>query len=157
MADVLVIPGIAEFKNFVGVPFGPSDWIDVTQERIDRFAEATGDHQWIHVDPERARRDSPFDGTIAHGYLTLALAPALLPQIIRIDGLGMAVNYGIEKMRLPKPVPAGGRLRLAGEIKHVRSVPGGAARVTFALKFQLEGATRSACTADAVYVYFPSP
>ncbi len=155
MASPVRIPDIPSIKDFIGKPLGRSDWFTVTQEQIGDFARATGDHQWIHVDVERARRESPFGGPIAHGYLTMCLAPALLPQLIRVDNSSRTVNYGIDKMRLPVPVPAGARLRLSAEIKNVRNVPGGAARVTIGLTFVVEGLTRPCCTADAIYVYFP--
>jgi acyl dehydratase len=155
MATPTVIPGLPALKQFVGRSLGATDWVVVTQEQIDRFADATGDHQWIHVDVERAKKESPFQGTIAHGYLTISLAPALLPQLVRVDGIRMGVNYGIDSMRLPSPVPAGAKLRLAATLKDVREMPGGAgARVTYALTFEVEGAAKPACVADVVYVYY---
>ncbi|MGH0036250.1 MAG: MaoC family dehydratase [Myxococcota bacterium] len=150
-----IIPSISELKNHIGKRLGPSPWTEVGQERIDRFAEATGDRQWIHVDAERAAVESPFGCTVAHGYLTLALAPVLLPRIVEVRGASMVVNYGLDKMRLPTPVPSGSRVRLSGEIKNVRELKGGAARVVVSLAFEVEGEKRPACTADAVYVYFP--
>ena len=149
------IPGIPDLKSFIGKPLGSTDWVEVTQEQIDRFAEATGDHQWIHVDVERAAADSPFGQTIAHGYLTLALAPALLPSLLQIENTSMAINHGIDRMRLPAPVRSGSRLRMKGEIKNVRLLQSGAARVTISLVFEVEGQAKPACTADAIYVYFP--
>jgi len=156
VSEPSVIPGVSALKEWVGRKLGPSDWVMVEQSRIDAFAEATGDHQWIHVDVERARRESPFGGPIAHGYLTLSLAPALLPQIVRVDGVRMGVNYGVEKMRLPAPVPSGARVRLSGEIKDVREMLGGGARVTFGMTFEVEGGGKPACVADAIYVYYPA-
>jgi acyl dehydratase len=156
MATPTVIPSIGALKQFVGKPLGSSDWVTVTQEQIDAFAEATGDHQWIHVDVERARTQSPFKTTIAHGYLTISLAPALLPQLVRVEGIRMGVNYGLDKMRLPAPVPAGARVRLTAAIKDVREMPGGAARATFGLTFEVEGGSKPACSADAIYVYYPA-
>ncbi|MCP4035493.1 MAG: MaoC family dehydratase [bacterium] len=155
MSKPLEIPDIASIEAFVAKPLGPSDWFTVTQEQIDDFARATGDHQWIHTDVERAKHESPFGTTIAHGYLTIALAPALLPQLVRVGRASRTINYGADKIRLPVPVPAGARVRLSGAIKHVRSVPGGAARVTIGLVFHVEGNKRPCCTADAIYVYFP--
>src|SRR5260221_6054682 len=93
-----------------GAEFGPSSWVEVPQKRIDLFAEATGDHQWIHVDPERAA-DGPFGTTIAHGYLTLSLIPCLTPKLFTVEGIRMGVNYGVNKVRFPSPVPVGSRLR----------------------------------------------
>ncbi len=155
MAKPTIIPGIRALKEYIGRPLGTTDWFSVTQEQINTFADATGDHQWIHVDVERAEKESPFQQTIAHGYLTIALAPALLPDLFQVDGISMAVNYGIDKLRLPSPVPAGARVRLSAEIKKVRGMPNGAARTTIGLSFEVEGAVKPACTADVVYVYFP--
>ena len=98
-----IINGIDELKALVGEELGTSDWLEVTQDRIDTFADATGDHQWIHVDPERAK-DGPFGTTIAHGYLTMSLGPVLLPQVVTVKGFSMALNYGLEKLRFPAPV-----------------------------------------------------
>ncbi len=155
MAPPTAISNIADLKKFVGKPLGKTNWVEVDQEQIDAFAKATGDHQWIHVDVERAKRESIFGQTVAHGYLTLALAPVLLPDLVRIENVSMAVNYGIDKMRLTAPVPVGARLRLSGEIKNVRQLPNGAARVAFSLVFEIEGGTRPACVAEIIYVYFP--
>ena len=142
-------------SNLSGKSLGASNWVTVSQDQINAFADATGDHQWIHVDVERARRESPFKGTIAHGYLTLSLAPSLLPEIFRVEGARLGVNYGIEKMRLPAPVPAGARVRVLAELKDVRDMPGGGARATFGLVFEIEGGAKPACVADAIYVYYP--
>ena len=155
MSAATVVPSIAALKDFVGKKLGTSDWTTVTQRQIEAFAEATGDHQWIHVDVERARRESPFKQPIAHGYLTISLAPALLPQVVRVDGVRMAVNYGLESMRLPAPVPSGARLRMSAELKDVRDMPGGGARATFGLTFEVDGSAKPVCVADAIYVYLP--
>jgi len=155
MPSPTVIPSVRALKQFVGKSLGASSWVTVSQEQINAFAGATGDHQWIHVDTERARRESPFKGTIAHGYLTLSLAPSLLPEIFRVEGARMGVNYGIDKMRLPAPVPAGARVRVLAELKDVRDMPGGGARATFGLVFEIEGGAKPACVADAIYVYYP--
>ena len=106
-----VINGIAGLRELVGTHLGYSDYMEITQERVNTFAEATGDHQWIHVDPERAQAESPFGGPIAHGYLTLSLGPVLAPQIMRVEGVRMGVNYGAAKVRFPSPVPVGSKLR----------------------------------------------
>jgi acyl dehydratase len=150
-----VIPSIGELKGFVGKKLGASDWVTVSQQQIDAFAQATGDHQWIHVDVERAKRESPFKQPIAHGYLTISLAPVLLPQVVRVEGVRMAVNYGLESMRLPAPVPSGARVRMSAELKDVRDMPGGGARATWGLSFEVEGGSKPACVADAIYVYLP--
>jgi acyl dehydratase len=155
MAGPTIIPEIASIKDFIDKPLGVTDWVTVSQEQIDAFAAATGDHQWIHVDVERAKRESPFKGTIAHGYLTLALAPVLLSQLLIVAKTSNVVNYGIDKLRLPKAVPAGARVRLAAMIKGVRDLPTGGARVVIELSFEVEGATKAALTGRVVYVYFP--
>jgi len=154
MLTPTVIPGVGAIRDFLGKPLGLSDWVEVTQDRIDRFAEATGDHQWIHVDPERARRESPFGTTIAHGYLTLSLAPVLLDQVMRVDGEPTVVNAGIERMKLSAPVPAGSQVRLRAEIKKVRDMPGGAGvRVTIGIVIEIEGSKRPALTGDCILIY----
>ena len=104
---VRTIHGAAGLRELIGEHLGYSDWMEITQERVNQFAEATGDHQWIHVDPERAKKESPFGGPIAHGYLTLSLGPVLAPQIMRVEGFKMGVNYGAGKVRFPSPVPVG--------------------------------------------------
>jgi acyl dehydratase len=150
-----IIPSVRALKQHVGQHLGVSEWVTVTQERIQAFADATGDQQWIHVDVERARRESPFKEAIAHGYLTLSLAPGLLPQVLVVEGVRLGVNYGLEKMRLPAPVVAGSRVRLAVELKAVRDMPGGGARTTLGFTFEVEGGGKPACVADAIYVYYP--
>jgi acyl dehydratase len=150
-----VIPGLDVVGEWIGVDLGHSDWITVTQERIDAFAQATDDRQWIHTDVERARRESPWKETVAHGYLTLSLAPALLPQILDLKGYTRVVNTGIEKMRLSSPVLAGSRVRLKAVIRHARRIPQGGVRIVFHLTFEAEGIAKPACIADAVFVYFP--
>ena len=155
MGRPTIIPDIASIKEFIDQPLGETDWVTVSQEQIDAFAAATGDHQWIHVDVERAKRESPFKGTIAHGYLTLALVPTLLSQLLVVANTSNIVNYGIEKLRLPTAVPAGARVRLSCTIKGVRDLPGGGARVVIKLAFEVEGATKLAMTGSVVYVYFP--
>ena len=144
-----------ELKSAVGRHLGYSDWLEITQDRIDLFAEATGDHQWIHVDRKRAERESPFGTTIAHGYLTLALAPALLPDLVVVQNCSQIVNYGIDKLRLREPVPSGSRVRLAARIKSVGRVPGGAMRLSLGIRFEVEGAKRPACSGELIFVYFP--
>ena len=155
MPEPVRIPNVAALKDFVGLPMGPSDWVTVSEERIRAFADATGDRQWIHTDPERARAESPFGGAIAHGYLTVSLAPPLIDQLYQIDDCSMTVNYGIEKMRLQEPVPANARIRLSAEIRKVRMLPSGAARTTVHFVFEVEGGRKPACVCDAVLVYFP--
>jgi acyl dehydratase len=155
MATPLIIPDVASLERFEGHDLGTSDWRTVDQSQIDAFADATGDHQWIHVDPERAERESPFGTTIAHGYLIVALAPVLLPELVEVEKCSQIVNYGIEKLRLREPVPSGSRIRLAATVDDVRKVKGGAARVSLDVRFEVEGARRPVCTGQLVYVYFP--
>ena len=150
-----VVPDIASLKEWVGKSLGTTDWVTVSQEQIDAFATATGDHQWIHVDVDRARRESPFQKTIAHGYLTIALAPVLLAKLLEVQGTSNIVNYGIDKMRLPAAVPAGGRVRLTATLDGLRELPTGGARAVIDLRFDVEGGAKPACTAKVVYVYFP--
>lgn len=147
------VNGIEELKNLAGQEIGVSDWHVVTQEEINLFADATHDHQWIHVDPERCRRESPFGGPIAHGYYTLSLAPALLEQILRVNGVRMGVNYGLNKMRLPSPVPVGSKVRLRATVNAVEPFQGGASG-TIGLTFEVEGQQKPACVAEAIYRYY---
>ncbi|HLI43235.1 MAG TPA: MaoC family dehydratase [Acidimicrobiales bacterium] len=147
------IEGIESLKAHAGEHLGYSDWIEITQEQVNRFADATGDHQWIHVDPERARRESPFGGPIAHGYLTLSLAPALLAQVYSVGGVQMGVNYGCNKVRFPAPVPVGAKLRLGAKLQEVEEIAGGA-QVVMGLTFEVEGQDKPACVAEAVYRFY---
>ncbi len=137
-----------ELLAAVGRKFGPSDWLTVTQERIDRFADATGDHQWIHVDAERAAR-GPFGACIAHGYLTLALVSFFLPQLLQVNGAAMGVNYGLDRVRFPNVVPAGSRIRASGEVVRAEAVTGGA-QITVRVTIEREGESRPACVADSI-------
>jgi acyl dehydratase len=155
MSAPILVSDVAALKNLVGKELGPSAWMIVEQDRIDDFARATGDHQWIHVDVERARNESPFGGTVAHGYLTVSLASVLLPELLVVEKCSQVVNYGIDKLRLREPVPADSKLRLSGAIKHVREIRGGACRVTLSLRWEVEGARRPVCLADVVFVYYP--
>jgi len=155
MATPLIIPDVASLERFEGRDLGTSEWRRVDQAQIDAFAAATGDHQWIHVDRERAERESPFGTTIAHGYLIVALAPVLLPELVEVAKCSQIVNYGIEKLRLREPVPSGSRIRLGARVEDVRKVKGGAARVSLGVRFEVEGARRPVCTGQLVYVYFP--
>ena len=155
MANPLIIPDVASIDQYEGRDLGTTDWRTIDQQQIDAFAAATGDRQWIHVDPERAARESPFGTTIAHGYLTLALVPALMPELIEVKNHSRIVNSGVESIRMREPIPAGGRIRLAASIKKVRMLKGGSARLSLAIRFDLEGVSRPACTGVVVYVYFP--
>jgi acyl dehydratase len=150
-----VIPNVAAIADLVGRDLGTTDWTEVSQEQIDAFATATGDHQWIHCDVERARRESPFKSTVAHGYLTVALTPALLPTLLRVDDCGSVINTGIEKLRLSTPVLAGSRIRMSATVKDARRVPRGGMRATISIRFEVEGFEKPACHGDVTYVYFP--
>ena len=147
------IQGIAGLKALEGQHLGYSDWLDITQERVNTFADATGDHQWIHVDPERAK-DGPFGGTIAHGYLTLSLGPVLMPSILTVSGVKMGVNYGADKVRFISPVMVGSRLRLGAELTRIEELPGNGAQVYMTFTFEVEGSEKPACVADIIFRYY---
>ncbi|MCZ6830064.1 MAG: MaoC family dehydratase [Gammaproteobacteria bacterium] len=144
----------SDLLGSVGQHLGRSDWLEIDQQRIDLFADATGDHQWIHVDPERAR-DGPFGATIAHGYLTLSLANLFLPQIMEVQNVSMGVNYGCDKVRFPAPVPVGSRVRGAGEILSAAEVKGGV-QVVVRITVEVEGSERPACVIDTISRFFPA-
>ncbi|WP_037304928.1 MaoC family dehydratase [Amycolatopsis orientalis] len=144
--------GIEEIKALAGADLGHGDWLEITQDRIGRFADATGDHQWIHVDPGRAA-DGPFGGTIAHGYLTLSLLIPLFSDLLRITGVGMSVNYGLEKVRFPSPVPSGGKIRLTGKVAEVTDIAGGV-QMVLDFTIELDGSAKPACVARAVYRHY---
>jgi acyl dehydratase len=136
-----------------GAVLEPTDWLEMTQERINLFADATGDHQWIHVDPKRAK-DGPFGATIAHGYLTLSLANLFLPELMTVENTSMGVNYGCEKVRFPAPVPVGSRLRGSGEVISAEEVKGGV-QVVVRVTVEIEGSERPACVVDTISRFFP--
>jgi acyl dehydratase len=147
-----IIDGIEGIRAKTGEHLGYSGWVEITQEQVNRFAEATGDYQWIHVDVERAKA-GPFGGPIAHGYLTLALGPGLLPTIIDVRGISMGVNYGANKIRFPAPVPVGSKLRLGAKLLSVEDVPGGV-QGTVELTFEVDGAAKPSCVAEVLYRYY---
>jgi acyl dehydratase len=146
------IDGIAGLQQRVGDHLGYSEWHEVTQEQVNLFADATGDHQWIHVDIERAKA-GPFGGPIAHGYLTLSLTPALLAEILEVSGISMAVNYGLNKLRFPAPVPVGSKVRAGANLDHLEEVSGGV-QVTLTLTFEIEGGTKPVCVAEILFRYY---
>ena len=146
---MLTMTRIDELAERAGTELGASDWVAVSQEAVDAFAAATGDHQWIHTDPERAA-DSPFGGTIAHGYYTLALAPRLLADVLPLDGFAIAVNYGLDRLRFPAPLPTGEQVRMRVGLDAVAPVPGGAA-LSLTLTFERAAGGKPVCVADAVY------
>jgi acyl dehydratase len=139
----------SELAGSVGSHLGYSDWLEITQERINAFADATDDHQWIHVDPDRAE-SGPFGTTIAHGYLTLSLAVRFAAEIFQVDGRVMGVNYGSNRVRFISPVPVGSKLRAGGTLAAVEEVPGGY-QATIDLTFEVEGAEKPACVAQVLY------
>ena len=155
MPQPLIIPDVASLPAHVGQELGVSDWHEIDQAKIDAFAEATGDQQWIHVDVERARQESPFGTTIAHGYLTIALAPVLLPEIVEVTRRSRILNVGIDRVRLREPVKAGSRIRLGGRVKGVRPIKEGAMRLALDVRFEAEGVKRPVCTGELVFLYFP--
>jgi len=152
MAEPRIFESADELKAAVGQQLGHSDWLEIDQKRIDLFADATGDHQWIHVDPEKAAA-GPFGTTIAHGYLTLSLLPALVPQVMRVDGVKMGVNYGTNKVRFPAPVPVGSRLRATAVLTEVTET-GGGVQVTASVTIEREGGDKPVCVAQSVSRYY---
>lgn len=153
MARIFKTP--AEMLTCIGEELGPTDWLLIDQARVDLFAEATGDHQWIHVDPESAK-DGPFGGTIAHGYLTLSLVNFFLPQMIEVQGISMGVNYGCEKVRFPAAVPVGSRVRGHGTLAHVEEVKGGAIQATVRVSIAVDGSERPGCVVDTISRFVPA-
>ena len=145
----------SELKGSVGKQLGVSEWLEIDQARIDTFADATGDHQWIHVDPERAK-DGAFGSTIAHGYLTLSLVNKFLPEIIDVRGISMGVNYGSDRLRFPAPVPVGSRIRGSAELIKVEDVKGNAVQSTVRVTVEIEGSDRPACIIDTISRYLPA-
>ncbi|WP_420453539.1 MaoC family dehydratase [Ilumatobacter sp.] len=146
------IEGIAGMKELVGEHLGYSPYTEVTQDQVQKFADATGDHQWIHVDVERATA-GPFGVPIAHGYLTLSLGPMLSPQIFTVTGISMGVNYGAGKVRFPSPVPVGSKVRLGATLQSVEDVKGGA-QVQMEFVFEVEGSEKPSCVAEVIFRYY---
>jgi acyl dehydratase len=144
-----IINGTDELKALVGEHLGYSPYLEITQERVNQFAEATGDFQWIHVDVERANA-GPFGGPIAHGYLTLSLGPMMYPQIVHIEGFSMGVNYGANKVRFPSPVPVGANVRLGVKLLGVDDVAGGV-QTTMEFTYEVEGASKPSCVAEIIF------
>jgi len=145
----------AELKESVGKQLGVSEWLEIDQARIDKFAEATGDHQWIHVDPERAKK-GPFGSTIAHGYLTQSLVNKFLPEIVEVQGISMGVNYGADRIRFPAPVPVGSRVRGSAELIKAEDVKGDAVQATIRVTVEIEGSDRPGCVIDTISRYVPA-
>ena len=153
-AGPVVFESPAELAGAVGRELGPSAWLAIDQKRIDLFAEATGDHQWIHVDPERAKQ-GPFGSTIAHGYLTSSLVNHFLPQLLEVRGISMGVNYGADRLRFPAPVPVGSRVRGRGEVLAVEATKDGGVQATVRVTVEIEGGERPGCVIDTISRYYP--
>ena len=146
---MITVNGLDELKALAGQDLGVSEWLEITQERVNTFADATDDHQWIRVDPEKAKA-GPFGGPIAHGYLTLSLVIPLFNELLKVDGVKMGVNYGLEKVRFPHPVPVGSKIRLNAKVVSVEDVPGGT-QSTFDFTVEIDGVAKPACVARTVY------
>lgn len=144
----------SELKAAVGSHLGSSDWLAIEQQRIDLFADATGDHQWIHIDPERAA-SGPFGACIAHGYLTLSLVNQFLPQVLEVRGVRMGVNYGADRVRFPSPVVVGSRVRGSGELIAAEETRDGAVQATVRVTVEIEGSDRPACVVDTISRFYP--
>ena len=154
MSATTTVDAPSELLALDGADLGVTDWVPVTQSQVDLFADATGDHQWIHVDVERATAESPFGGPIAHGYLTLSLVNLFLPQLLEVRGASMGVNVGLDKVRFPSPVPTGSNLRGSGQVVAVEEAKGGV-QITVRVTVEIEGGDKPACVADTVSRFFP--
>ncbi|MCU1615433.1 MAG: putative enoyl-CoA hydratase 1 [Frankiales bacterium] len=144
---------MGELPGLAGQELGSSDWYEITQDAVNTFADATGDHQWIHVDVERAEAESPFGGPVAHGYLTLSLLVPLMAQILVVTDTVMGLNYGLNKVRFPSPVPVGSKVRATATLKQVEEVTGGL-QLTHSVVVEREGTTKPVCIAEPVYRYY---
>ena len=151
---MLTVETPKDLKQHIGKTLGPSDWVTVDQAMIDKFAEVTGDHQWIHVDVERAKKEMPGGKTIAHGYLTLSLLPRLAPTLLKVNKRKRGVNYGSNKIRFTNPVPAGSRVRLRQTIKNVEDVPDNGVRITSEMVIEVEGQERPALVAEVLGIQY---
>ena len=149
---MITITSAADLTPHIGQLLGHSDYVEITQEQVNTFADATGDHQWIHVDVERATA-GPFGGPIAHGYLTLSLGPVLLHDVLEWKNTKMGVNYGLNKVRFPSPVPVGSRLRLGAVLKEVEDLGRNTVQVTLETTYEIEGGTKPACVAELLLRY----
>ncbi len=147
------VTGLEELRMLAGRDIGASDWLEITQARVNTFADATDDHQWIHVDPERAKL-GPFGGPIAHGYLTLSLIIPLFNQLLDIQGVKMSINYGIEKVRFPSPVLVGSKVRLLAYVESVEDVKGNGVQMVMNFTVEVDGSDKPACVAQVVYRHY---
>ena len=148
------VRGLDELERLAGQEVGVSAWLTITQDLVDRFADTTFDHQWIHCDPERARRESPYGGPVAHGFLTLSLIPGFRSQILSLTGVSRVINYGVNRVRFPNAVPVGARVRGVQAIKTVERTASGAARVISGFVIEIEGEAKPACVAETVTLVF---
>ena len=149
------ITGLEELKEAEGQVLGTSDWHEVTQADVDAFADVTGDHQWIHVDVERAK-DTPFGGTIAHGYYTLSLAPKFSDEIMKFEGFAFALNYGLNRVRFASPMPVGGKVRCTVKVAEVQEIPGGA-QTMMEMTLEREGGEKPVCVAESLARVYSAP
>jgi acyl dehydratase len=143
---------VTELAGAKGEVLGTSDWVTITQEAVNQFAEATGDHQWIHVDPEKAAA-GPFGTTIAHGFLTLSLLPVLMHEIFTVNGLKMGINYGLNKVRFPSPVPVGSKVRGSTTLVDIEDLGNGTSQAIMSTTVEIEGAAKPACVAESIVRY----
>lgn len=148
-----VIKGLEGLRSLVGEHLGTSSWVTITQERIDAFAAGTGDFQWIHCDPRRCRRQSPYGTTVAHGFLTLSLCNCLVQEIFEIEGVNMILNYGVNRVRFPAPVRVGSRVRMSCDLLALKETRG-SVQATFKQSYEVEGETKPACVAEVVVRIF---
>ena len=151
---MLVVPKPTDLTNHVGADLGETEWLEISQDRINTFADATGDHQWIHVDVEKAK-DGPFGAPIAHGYLTASLANLFLPQLLEVQNTSMGVNYGCDKIRFPSPVPVGSKIRGTGAITSVEETKDGGFQAKVTITIQIEGNDRPACVIETISRFYP--
>ncbi|MET8046180.1 MULTISPECIES: MaoC family dehydratase [unclassified Streptosporangium] len=149
-----IFANIIELKTAVGEHLGYTEWREITQEQVNLFADATGDHQWIHVDVEKAEQ-GPFGGTIAHGYLSLALLPSFMVELFQVGGLAMGINYGLNKVRFPSPIPVGARVRAGAELVDLKGTPSGYLS-KMRLTVEVEGKPKPACVAETLSLYVPA-
>ena len=150
---MLVVPKPADLPQHVGADLGETEWLEISQERINTFADATGDHQWIHVDVEKAK-DGPFGAPIAHGYLTASLANLFLPQLLEVQNTSMGVNYGCDKIRFPSPVPVGSKIRGTGSVTSVEETKDGGFQAKVTITIQIEGNDRPACIIETISRFY---
>ncbi|MEU4232263.1 MaoC family dehydratase [Nonomuraea sp. NPDC026600] len=149
----ITVNGLEELKALAGQDLGHTGWLEITQDRVNTFAGATNDYQWIHVDPERAKA-GPFGGPIAHGYLTLSLLIPLFNELLDIQGVSVSINYGLNKVRFPSPVKVGAKIRLAGKVAEVEEVPGDGVQMLMDFTIEIDGSGKPACVAQAVYRHY---